>query len=161
MSRWLFCLFTANRVHFGHRNKCHHLPGGYSRNWSVQVSLCNFTRTFPNCECFLVCTLLTCTHLSVCFLIPLFLSCYVLLLFPCITLTTLYRSIAVAVICCIVLVLPACSFGAVMCGSMDGGCGGLCPNRLRSPSQRSKPSDTAAKILIRYGTHFKCMESMS
>ena len=59
------------------------------------------------------------------------------------------RSIVVAAISCILLLLPACSLGAVMCGSMDRGCGGHCPYQLRTLSQRSNISDTAAKILLR------------
>lgn len=66
---------------------------------------------------------------------------------------TYYRSIAVAAISCILLLLPVCSLGAVMCGTMGGGCGGLCPNQRRIPSpRRSKNSNTAARIVLRCGT---------
>ena len=57
-----------------------------------------------------------------------------------------------AVISCILFLLPACSLGAVMCGTMGGGCGGLCPDRLRTPSQKSDAPNTAARILLRLGT---------
>ena len=92
--------------------------------------------------------------LSIYYLIPLIFifSIFLLCLFFPFNLPTCCRSILVAVISCILLLLPACSLGAVMCGSMGGGCGGLCPDHLRTPSQRNNASNTAAKILLRFGT---------
>ena len=130
-------LHAVGGVYFGWRSKCHHLPRWHHGTWSVQVI---FQSIFCLCyshDSFLPHFPFSCSSFS----------------FP------MYcRSIAVAAISCILLLLPACSLGAVMCGSMDRRCGGHCPNQLRTPSQKSITSDTAAKILLRWGTLvYTCM----